>query len=302
MYNYVRKYAYLLEHIEGGFCMNVTKKSALCICAALILSGCDSLMSESYSSEQSDEIVSSIADDIVSGVGNKIDEIGINASLTYLGNNEVLKKYAESLRSDTISIEMKNSSFFKVLSYMIWNDFTYFELGQSFSDPYPYQSMTYFAGKYSVKMDDMVQGVDSYVICNSLNDTLYYVNNASKIYCTDKASESDIPLYDSLLEAGLDMLVYMAEIGEVTGSGKETVYGKEMEYEDIIFGENTARVYFENSYTMYALDTETGSYAKVIAAVSAVGDVGTPISVPLDYKKVSMEKWAYKTVADGSTE
>ncbi|MBP0956911.1 MAG: hypothetical protein J5997_06030 [Oscillospiraceae bacterium] len=276
--------------------MNITKKSALCICAALILSGCDSLMSESYSSEQSDEIVSSIANDIVSGIGNKLDDIGTNASLTYLGNNEVLKEYAESLKSDKISIEMKNSRFFKVLSYMIWNDFMYFESGKSFTEQYPEQSITYFAGKYSVKMDDMVQGVDSYMIFNSYDSTIYYVNNASKIYCTDKSSDSDTSLYDSLLKSGLDMLVYMAEIGEVTGSGKETVFGKEMEYEDINFGENTGRVYFENNYTMYALDTETGTYSKVIGVADA------PISVPLDYKKVSMEKWAYVTAKDGSAE
>ena len=102
--------------------MNTAKKITLCICLSMIFCSCDSLMSESYSSEQSEEIVSSIADDIVSGIGNKLEEIGENASLTYSGSSGALRVYSEALKSDDISSEMKNSRYFKVISSVIRND------------------------------------------------------------------------------------------------------------------------------------------------------------------------------------
>lgn len=265
--------------------MNTAKKITLCICLSMIFCSCDSLMSESYSSEQSEEIVSSIADDIVSGIGNKLEEIGENASLTYSGSSGALRVYSEALKSDDISSEMKNSRYFKVISSVIRTDCICVERGRSFIDQdASIASFNYVSTYYNIKTNthEIITAHDEGVYHFHIN----HLDDDLKEYYIEEVSTNDIErmtgIYD-ILEVHKDC----AEHGKIIGSGKETVFGKEMEYEDIDYKDKTTRFYFDGQYTFYTIDTESGAYYKFTNNTIA------KCRVPFGYKEVSRDMFIY---------
>ena len=251
----------------------------------MIFCSCDSLMSESYSSEQSEEIVSSIADDIVSGIGNKLEEIGENASLTYSGSSGALRVYSEALKSDDISSEMKNSRYFKVISSVIRTDCICVERGRSFIDQdASIASFNYVSTYYNIKTNthEIITAHDEGVYHFHIN----HLDDDLKEYYIEEVSTNDIErmtgIYD-ILEVHRDC----AEHGKIIGSGKETVFGKEMEYEDIDYKDKTTRFYFDGQYTFYTIDTESGAYYKFTNNTIA------KCRVPFGYKEVSRDMFIY---------
>ncbi|MGN0637240.1 MAG: hypothetical protein ACI4J0_02620 [Huintestinicola sp.] len=275
--------------------MNIAKKLTMCICLSMIFCGCDSLMSDSYSSgnnsstkSEENEIVSSIANDIVSGIGNKIDEIGENASLTYWGSSGALRVYSEALKSDDISSEMKNSRFFKVISSIIRNDCICMERGSSFVDQdASIISFNYVSTYYNIKSEtqeyhDIITAHDEgayHFHINHLDDDL-------KEYFIEEVSTNDIERMTGINDI-LELYKSYAEDGEITGSGKETVFGKEMEYEDIDFKGETTRFYYDGQYTLYTIDAESGAYYKL------TNNTNAKFRVPLGYKEVSRDLFIY---------
>ncbi|MDY3792922.1 MAG: hypothetical protein SOZ56_10675 [Oscillospiraceae bacterium] len=265
--------------------MNTAKKITLCICLSMIFCSCDSLMSDSYSSEQSDDVASSIADDIVSGIGNKLEEIGANASLTYTGSSGALRVYSQALKSDDISSEMKNSRFFKVISSIIRTDCICVERGRSFADQdASIASFNYISTYYNIKSD-------THIIITAHNEGVYhfhvnYLDDDLKEYYVEEVSTNDIER-DTGINDILDLYKCYAEYGEIIDSGKETVFGKELEYEDISCKGETTRFYYDGQYTLYTIDTESGAYYKLANNTIA------KCRVPFGYKEVSRDKFIY---------
>lgn len=271
--------------------MKKIKKTALCICAVVMLSGCDSLMSGSYSSTDSDDkAFSKFVDDVASGIGNKLDEASVDARLTYIGRSDAMKSYAERFRSSDISSEMKNSRFFGVIVSAISSDALSYENGADFSVQEPLNLMSYSLGNYHVKMQDMFPGIDARSIFSSWDKKMYYIYDPKKIYYMEEMDDAAVSEYDSLIISCLEMYEYLAENGRISGSGKETVFGSEMEYEDITAASETVRYYFENSHTMYTVNTVTGEYTKFTSTPKA------DFTVPSGYSSLSAEEWAMSAV------
>ncbi|MGN1101841.1 MAG: hypothetical protein ACI4RG_06580 [Huintestinicola sp.] len=269
--------------------MNISKKLAMCICLSMLFCGCDSLMSESYSSSQSNDsgndFASSIADDIISGIGNKLDEIGEDVSLTYSGSSGALRVYSEALKSDDISSEMKNSRYFKVISSVIRTDCICVERGRSFVDQdASIASFNYVSTYYNIKSDthEIITAHDEGVYHFHIN----HLDDDLKEYFVEEVSTNDIEKMTGIFDI-LELFKSYAEHGKITGSGKETVFGKEMEYEDIEYNGETTRFYYDGQYTLYTIDMESGQYYKV------ANNTNTVCRVPFGYKEVSLDMYHY---------
>lgn len=272
--------------------MKRTRIINLCICISLLLGGCDSLTTESAETINYDDI----ANDIVSGIGNKLNDVGTSISLTYIGKSNTIKELAEVLKSEKISSEMKSSRFFRTAVSVVSSDCAVIEEGESFAERKPMMSVNYLLGRYRVDMSPMIEGLDMYEICDAQNKMHYYVNDTNKIYCEEELSSSDINSTDRSYLGMLEFYRELAINGKITETGRETVNGKEMEYEEIEFFEDKMRFYFEDDRTMYMIDTSTGAYMMLSSRTSE------DFTVPFGYKKVSMEELTYKAVLDAMPE
>ena len=276
--------------------MKKINKAVLSICLTMLFGGCDELMTESYTSSsgsssgssEGNDMASSIADDIVSGIDNKVGEIGANASAVYLGGSDALTKLSEELKSDNISSEMKNSKLFKVLTSILWNDCVILESGSSFEQPRgDILSLNYRAGTYNLSTNMSDYSV-FYFVYDRITNITNGVNDEIKEYYIEKESMD----FDGLIGEYLEIYLLYAK-GKIVDSGKETVFGKEMEYEDISVCDEVIRFYFDGDNTAYRIDTLSGSYSKLS------NNTDKSLTVPFGYRLVSAEQFAMDLLESG---
>lgn len=261
--------------------MKKDKRLILCVCIPMLLCSCGSILSDYNVDGEKTK------NEIVSGIENKIGDVAADFSLTYWGESNALKEYSEKLKSDKISPEMKNSRFFRAISSVVWGNCVCIETGFSFTEQDASYSFNYIAGFYNVRMDETDQSGIPETIVDSQKKMTYYINASTKEYCTEKATNTVVNEFDSMLGSYLDVYDVLAVNGKITGSGKETVFGKEMEYEDISLMDETSRFYYDTDNTLFLINTESGSYHKLANYSNA------NTYVPFGYKEVSMERFVY---------